>query len=192
MNEFAPTRQLNRYARNTPVKIVEAYKDWKPPIDCHKAVAAAISAVPNEHLIGLDHVVLTNAGGLNRAQRRKKTKHRGKTRHSREALGTYAQPWQGRPAHINLFVDNIVAQCPRAIKLPPIRDVFFADILFHEIGHHIHVTRAKQFRDRECLADDWARRLGALYLRKRGWYLLPLLRWLGLYTSLRITMPSRA
>ena len=40
-------RQLNRYALNTPMEIVEAYKDWQPPIDGRKAVAAAISAVPN-------------------------------------------------------------------------------------------------------------------------------------------------
>jgi hypothetical protein len=59
---------------------------------------------------------------LNRAQRRKKTKHRGVTRHKREALGSYAQPWQGRAAYINLFVDNIVAQCPRAAALPPVRN----------------------------------------------------------------------
>jgi len=174
------------------VEIVEAYKDWQPPIDARKAVAAVLSAVPKEHLAGIDRVILKNAGGLNRAQRRKKTKHRGKTRHRKEALGAYVQPWQGRPAYINLFVDNIIAQCPRAIKLPPIRDVFFADVLFHEIGHHIHMTRTKQFRDREYVADDWVRRLGELYLEKRRWYLLPLLRWAGLYTSLYMTTPSRA
>jgi hypothetical protein len=59
------------------LEIVEDYKDWQPPIDARKAVAAAVSAVPKAHLIGIDRVVLTNAGGLNRAQRRKKTKHRG-------------------------------------------------------------------------------------------------------------------
>jgi hypothetical protein len=179
LNEFAPPRQLNRYAR-TPLEIVEAYKDWQPPLDGRKAVTAAISAVPKEHLVGLDRVVLTNAGGLNRAQRRKKTKWRGQTRHSREALGTYAQPWQGRKAHINLFVDNIVAQCPRTARLPPIRDALFADILFHEIGHHIHVTRTKQSREREDVADDWVRKLGDLYLRRKRWYLAPLIRFSGI------------
>jgi hypothetical protein len=162
------------------VEIVEAYKDWQPPIDGRRAVAAVMSAVPKQHLTGLDRVVLTNAGGLNRAQRRKKTKWRRQTRHSREALGTYAQPWQGRAAYINLFVDNIVAQCPRAARFPPIRDALFADILFHEIGHHIHVTRTKQFREREDVADEWARKLGELYLRRKRWYLVPLIRWFGI------------
>jgi hypothetical protein len=176
----------------TPLEIVEAYKDWRPPIDGRAAVTAAVSAVPSEHLIGINRIVLTNAGGLNRAQRRKKTKHRGKTRHSREALGTYAQPWQGRAAYINLFVDNIIAQCPRAAKLPPIRNALFADILFHEIGHHIHVTRTKQFREREDVADDWARSLGELYLRDKRWYLAPLIKLLGLEGTFHMRLSSRA
>lgn len=169
-----------RKVLTTSVDIVEAYKDWQPPIDGRRAVAAVMSAVPKEHLTGLDRVVLTNAGGLNRAQRRKKTRWRGQTRHSREALGTYAQPWQGRAAYINLFVDNIVAQCPRAARIPAIRDALFADILFHEIGHHIHVTRSKEFREREDVADDWVRKLGELYLRRKRWYLVPLIRWFGI------------
>ncbi len=173
------------------MEIVEAYKDWQPSIDGRKAVAAAVSAVPKEHLIGIGRVVLTNAGGLNRAQRRKKPKHRGVTRQSREALGNYAQPWQGRAAYINLFVDNIVAQCPRAAKLPPIRDALFADILFHEIGHHLHVTRTKQFREREDVADDWARSLGELYLRRRRWYLAPLIKLLGLERTFHMRLSSR-
>jgi hypothetical protein len=189
--------EVQRYALpNMPnvnrVEIVESYKDWRPPINAPRAVAAALSSLPSEHLVGLRHIILTNASGLNRTRRRKKTKHRAQTRKSMEALGFYRQAWQGQPASIELLVDNIVAQCPRAMKLSPIRNAFFADILFHEIGHHIHLTRTKQFREREDVADDWARRLGELYLRKRRWYLLPVLKWAGLLTLLRMTMPSRA
>src|SRR2546423_15637721 len=97
---------------NTPMVIVELYKDWQPPIDGRKAVAAAISAVPNEHLIGLGRVVLRNAGGLNPSQRRKKFKWRGRTRSDREVLGTYAQLWRGGAAYFNSFVDNVLAQGP--------------------------------------------------------------------------------
>jgi hypothetical protein len=176
----------------TGVEIVESYKDWQPPINASQAVAAAVSSIPRKHLVGLQRIVLTNASGLNRTRRRRKTKHQGRTRKSMEALGFYRQAWHGQPASIELLVDNIVAQCPRAMKVSPIRNVFFADILFHEMGHHIHLTQAKQFREREDVADDWAQRLGELYLRKRRWYLLPLLKCAGLFTSLRITMPSRA
>ena len=174
------------------IEIVETYKDWQPPINARQAVASVIATVPPEYLVGLRGITLTNASGLNRSRRRKKTKHRARTRNSIEALGFYRQAWHGQPASIELLVDNIIAQCPRAMRLAPIRNAFFADILFHELGHHIHLTQAKQFREREDVADDWARRLGRLYLLPRRLYLVPLLKLLGLETSLRMRLPSRA
>jgi len=99
---------------------------------------------------------------------------------SKEALGIYHQSWQGQPAYIEIFVDNIIAQSPRAMKIPPIRDALFSDVIFHEIGHHVHVTLAREFRKREEVADDWAFRIGRRYFRMRAWYLIPLAKVLGL------------
>jgi len=67
-----------------------------------------------------------------------------------------------------------VAQCPEAMKIPALRNLVFADVLFHELGHHIHLTRTKEFRDREDVADDWIHRLAGRYLRGRKWYIRPL------------------
>ena len=80
----------------------------------------------------------------------------------------------------SLFVDNIIAQCPRAMRVPPIRDALFSDVIFHEIGHHVHTTRAREFREREEVADDWALRIGRSYFRTRAWYLIPLVKLFGL------------
>ena len=137
--------------------------------------------------MGLNRIVLTDADGLNRARRRKKTKHRGKTKNSREAIGIYHQAWQGQKAYIELFVDNIVVQCPKAMKISLLRDLVFADVLFHEIGHHIHMTRAKVHREREDVADEWMHRLGKTYL-KRKWYLRPLAKIYNLNSVLRIRL----
>jgi len=158
------------------IEIVENYKGWQPPVNARRAVSAVMATVPNEYLSGLGQVVLTNASGMNRSRRRHKIKYQGKTRSTIEAYGFYRQEWRGQRASIELLVDNIVARCPRAIRLAPIRDFVFADTLFHEIGHHIHATRAKEFRDSEDVADKWARRLGGLYYRPRRWYLTPLLK----------------
>ncbi len=162
------------------IEIVEAYKDWQPPMNARKAVTAVVSSVPDEYLIGLRRIIMTNATGLNRSRRRKKTKHRGQTRRSKEALGNYHQSWQGQPAYIEIFVDNIIAQCPRAMRMPPIRDALFSDVVFHEIGHHVHMTRAREFREREEVADDWALRIGRHYFRTMAWYLIPLVNLFGL------------
>ena len=156
------------------IQIVESFSAYKPTVDAREAVAAVLATVPNEYLFGLGKVMLSDARGLNRAGRRKKTRHRGKTRQSNEAIGTYHQAWQGQKAYITLFVDNIVAQCPTAMKIPTLRNLVFADVLFHEIGHHIHSTRTKEFRQREDVADDWIHRLAEHYLRRRRWYLRPL------------------
>ena len=168
------------------LKIVESYKDGPPVIDARHAVMRVLRRVPAEYLVGLDRIILSNANELNRARRRKKTKHRGKTRRSSEAIGTYHQAWQGQKASIELFVDNIVAQCPRAMKISPLRDLVFADVLFHEIGHHIHLTRTKEFREREDVADDWIHRLGESYLANRKWYVLPLAKVFDLDSVLKM------
>ena len=144
--------------------------------------------VPSEYLVGLGRIILSNANELNRARRRKKSRHRGKTRNSKEAVGTYHQAWQGRKAYIELFVDNIVAQCPHAIKILPLRDLVFADVLLHEIGHHIHLTHTKEFRQREDVADDWVRRLGESYLVRRKWYILPLAKVFDLDSVLKMKL----
>jgi hypothetical protein len=169
------------------IEIVESYRIWEPPTNAREAVISVLRSVPDEYLMGLNRIVLTDADGLNRARRRKKTRHRGETKNSREAIGIYHQAWQGQKAYIELFVDNIVAQCPKAMKISPLRDLVFADVLFHEIGHHIHMTRTKVYREREEVADEWIHRLGAAYL-KRKWYLRPLGRIFDLKSVLRIRL----
>jgi hypothetical protein len=161
-------------------------------------VTSVLANIPGVYLVGLQRIVMTNATGLSRSRRRKKTRHRGQTRNSIEALGSYHQPWQGQPGYIELLVDNIIAQCPKAMRIPPIRDALFSDVIFHEIGHHVHTTRAREFREREDVADDWAFCIGRRYFRRKGWYLIPLAKMCGLelfgrkinrYRSSRITEP---
>lgn len=169
------------------IEIVERYKIWEPTTNAREAVESVLQSVPDEYLTGLNRIVLTEAGGFNRAARRKKTRHRGKTKNSREAIGSYHQAWQGQKAYIELFVDNIVAQCPKAMKISPLRDLVFADVLFHEIGHHIHITGTKVYREREDVADEWMHRLAKTYLRRK-WYLRRLAKIFDLNSVLRIRL----
>jgi hypothetical protein len=48
------------------------------------------------------------------------------------------------------------------------------EIIFHEIGHHIHATTQPEYREREDVADEWQRRLLRAYLRRHYGYLRPL------------------
>ena len=49
------------------------------------------------------------------------------------------------------------------------------EVLYHEIGHHIHSTRKPVYEGPENVAEDWSRKLWRHFLRTRYWYLTPLL-----------------
>jgi len=59
--------------------------------------------------------------------------------------------------------------------IPFLRNIAFGHVLFHEIGHHIHETIRPQHDEKEDVADTWAGKLNANFIRKRYWYALPVL-----------------
>ena len=48
------------------------------------------------------------------------------------------------------------------------------DVLYHEVGHHIHKSSEPEYREREDVADFWRKKLIGIYFRKQYWYLRPL------------------
>lgn len=93
-----------------------------------------------------------------------------------QVRGLYHQEWNDQPAWIEVFVDKI-ANGPGIkwlCKIPVIRDLVMADVVYHELGHHVHKTRRPEFREREDVADDWCKHFTRAYLRGRYRHLLPL------------------
>lgn len=157
-----------------PVAVSEVYKDYKPPVNAAGVVRTLIRYVPPKYLAGLGHVVLTNSSGLSHRRRRKKTWSRKHKLRIADARGVYRRRWKGQPAVIEIFVDNTVRTCPRGLLgVPPIRDLVFADVLYHELGHHIHTMRP-EYREQENVAESWSARLARSFFRRRYWYLQPL------------------
>lgn len=67
------------------------------------------------------------------------------------------------------------------LHIPLTRRLIVAPILYHEIGHHIHSTKAPQHREPEDVADKWRDSLCSMYLRRRYWYMRPMMvasRWI--------------
>src|SRR5437899_2964833 len=92
-----------------------------------------------------------------------------------QAGGLYHGAWHGQPPWIELLVDRICAGVPRwALRLPAVRDLLFAGVLFHEIGHHVYATTHKEHAERESVAEKWRRAMAGPYFRRRYWYLRPL------------------
>jgi len=156
------------------ITIREVYSHWSPSIAASGIIARLVEGLPREYLIGIKTIVLTDAAGLNHEGRRAKTRARGRKVLIRVCRGLYHEEHKGESAWIELFVDNIVRYWfVTLLKIPLFADIAFGEILFHEIGHHIHKTQAPEFREREDVAEDWEGRLRKIYFRKRYWYLAP-------------------
>ena len=155
------------------ITIEEAFKDFVPPVSARKVVDRLLSGVPQKYLFGLKTVVLTNAAGLSHDRRRRKTRSRKRKVAIRECRGLYHRKWKNEPAWIEIFVDNLCAGWPIwVLRIPPCRDIAFAEVLFHELGHHIHKTRAPEYDEREDVAEKWERQLTHIYLWPKYWYIM--------------------
>ncbi len=156
------------------VEIQENYKDYEPPVWARATVLRLIDGIPANYLSGIKTILLTNSGGLNRRRSRQKTIWRKRKVAIRECQGLYHNKWQEHPAAIELFVDKIAHRWPALIlKVPLFQDFLFSDVLFHEIGHHIHKTSAPEHREREDVADAWRKKLNRFYIRQRYSFLRP-------------------
>ncbi len=158
---------------NAPVRptVTASFSGYDPPFNVVPIVLRMLDSVPEKYLSGLGEVALTNASGLPRKLRRKATKSRGRRVKINLARGLYHQEWHGNPAWIEIFVDNTLKGWERGIwlKIPYICEDEIGDVLFHEIGHHIHHSIRPEFREREDVAEVWKVRLRRNYMQK--WFL---------------------
>jgi hypothetical protein len=149
-------------------EVREAYFAYTPPFDVAAVVRDLLSYVPAEYLRGLKCVVLLNASGLSRRDRRRRIPSQGKRYLAGGCLGFYSRQHSGGPAHIGIHVDRVIQQAARlALQISIYRDSLFAWILYHELGHHIHRVLHPQHREPENVANAWAERLrNALFQKK--------------------------
>jgi hypothetical protein len=154
--------------------VIASFSGYTPPFDPIPIVERMLASVSPNYLVGLKQVVLTNSSGLPRKLRRAVTRSRKRKVRIVEARGLYHQEWKGQRAWIEIFLDNTLSRWERGwwLTFGFWREILIANVLFHEIGHHIHVTRHPEHRDMEDVADVWKVRLKKDYLRRRR----PLLR----------------
>lgn len=134
-------------------------------------VALLMRHVPAEHLEGLHYIVMTNSASMLRT-------HKGKF---------VSEGWRGRAAdcrglytggNIYLVMDRLLRHYPESLLLIPIiKTLAIGEILYHEVGHHIHKLEQPGYRDKhEEVADEWRDELLAIFFKKRYWYLRPAAR----------------
>lgn len=89
-----------------------------------RKVNKLIRAIPKEHLIGLEKIIILDEIPNNKR---------------RDIGGLYRQKQKNQPCSIELSVSVIFKGMPRIFFFFPfIPDFSLADVLYHEIGHHCH------------------------------------------------------
>jgi hypothetical protein len=186
---------------DSQIRVVESYRDYRPPFDAARVVRALLRRVPKKYLVGLDCVVLVNEGALSRRDRIGKLRSRKRKVDKSRVLGLYNHAWQGRPPWIEIRVDKTLRNCSPQwhLWIPFFREIVLGSVLYHELGHHIHNSVRPEYREKEDVADDWKGRLMTNFLRKKYWYAVwPLVlvgkvrRWMAQRrTALLDIQPSR-
>ena len=117
-------------------------------------------------------MVLLNAEGLSRKERLGNVRSRKRKLSKSRVLGFYHHTWQGKPPWIEIRVDKTLSgHSPRApLWIPFFREIRLANVLYHELGHHIHEFVRPEYREKEDVADDWRTKLMANFLKKKYWY----------------------
>jgi hypothetical protein len=132
--------------------------------------------VPDKFLNGLDCILLTNEAALPRKDRVGKVWSRKRKAHKSRVLGRYHGRSRSSLPYIELRVDKIVRGLPAVpLRIAFLRELWFGHVLFHEVGHHIHHTIRPEHTEREDVADKWAGKLNANFIRKKYWYASPFL-----------------
>jgi hypothetical protein len=71
------------------------------------------------------------------------------------------------------------------LRLVIVRDIELSEVLYHEIGHHIHRVHKPLYEGKEDVADKWSRKLSSKFIRDRDWYLFPLVLPIALVLGLK-------
>ena len=177
--------------------IVESYRDFEPPTNFRQTIETLLKYVPPKYLVGLKTIVLTNREGLTRDKRKQKVWSRKRKIRLANALGSYSAASKSSQAAVWLYVDNIHSREPSwCSKLLLLRYVIPSDVLYHEIGHHIHKVHRPAHEEREDAAEKWKRKLLVQFCRKHYWYVFPLIyvvaRLFSLFVKPRKNKAARA
>ena len=54
--------------------------------------------------------------------------------------------------------------------IPLFRMTSIGEVLYHELGHHVHYYIRPEYREKEDVADDWSRKFLTNFIRRRYWY----------------------
>lgn len=160
-----------------PLEIEERYANYRPPFDVAKVIENLVAPVPEKYLRGLRKVLLVDSESLSRRDRVGRTWSRKRKYDKSRILARYH--YNNGASWIEIRVDRTIGQWKGKsgwlLWLPAVRQLCIGQVFYHELGHHIHRVIRPELREREDVADNWGTKLSGNFIRKRYWYLLPIL-----------------
>jgi hypothetical protein len=147
----------------------------------YRSLQLLLRYVPEEYLLNLRTVTLTNSAAMLKMYRGKVSSEKRRVWPA-DCRGLYGR------GNIYLITDQMFTNCPEFfLLLPPVKTYLIARTLYHEIGHHIHRLEQPGYRsDKETVADEWRDKLLRDFLRRRYWYFGLLVRGFAwLFPSIR-------
>ena len=156
------------------IKIQEYLRTYRPPLNYAKHIDSIVSQLPRQVTKDLGLILLRDTASLSRTEQRIKLRE-GKA--PADARGLYYRPDSGRPARIELYLDNILGEWPSWItKVPLLRYEIVGRVFFHELGHHVYALEHPRSPRNEEVASSLGSAFLADYCRVRYRSLMPLVR----------------
>lgn len=155
--------------------VSEAYVNCEPPKGTAKLVVSLLENVPSRLYVGLAQICLLDASGLSKARRRLKTTQKARVG---ETLAVYSPPNIREPARIEIFVDKVLSQLPSIFRrVEFFRELVIAQVLLHELGHHVQAQRKVRLRriKEEAFAEAIAAKLLRRLVNRKYKFLKPLI-----------------
>ena len=148
------------------IEIDDSLDGYIPLTNYRSLLPKMMNVIPAVYLDGLVTIYLRKGSTGNRAHRRERSRRRGRTITQSDVAGYYQMRGNGKQSTITLYVDRL-DEGYRSVRWYPVigsvaRDITIGQTLFHEIGHHIHLTKHPHHAEKENVADDYA----AFYLRR--------------------------
>lgn len=155
----------------------ERYSRYVPPAWLRPTVERLLGSLAPEHIEQLESIVLTDQSAIGKGKTRRVA---GRKYRRSDCRGFYHARSNRGKAWIELIADNIVASAPgRLLWFQFVRDMYVAETLYHEIGHHLDASVGAAKRSGEAAAEDWRRRLSRIHFRQRYRRIAPLLKLLA-------------
>ena len=133
------------------------------PVDLVETTRGLLRHLPPEHYAGILRITLAGGSPLDE-------------REGEEILGQYFEAYEGEPAFVMLYPEEMAREVPMFLRpFPLVWRVLLAETLYHEIGHHYQrfthgIRKPAQEDHAEAYGKRYARsRYPGVYRMLQGW-----------------------